>query len=217
MLGAKAIAVYSSTDKESTSTAGEFPSKDSAESSRKESNTMEVVRCIPQCWRQTDRASACLVGIKNQRKGISQPSRPRRITTQDSGCCPLFRVGITTDWRRQLIEKLSRLPVTVFDLQRGYDQQKCSAGIGWWQLEQTKKEADVVVLHLEPGLPCPIGLVELGLYAQSGKLVVYCPGGVINSRRVIDIYSKYGAPLANSLDELEARIRERLCGIPDSL
>ena len=45
-----------------------------------------------------------------------------------------------------------------------------------WELNAMAK-ADMVVMYFAPGSKSPITLLELGLFAASGKLVVSCPHG----------------------------------------
>jgi hypothetical protein len=43
-----------------------------------------------------------------------------------------------------------------------------------WELGALES-ADVIVLYFSPGSQSPISLLEMGLHARSGKLIVLCP------------------------------------------
>lgn len=45
-----------------------------------------------------------------------------------------------------------------------------------WELDSLE-EADYIVMYFDPNTKSPISLLELGLHAKSGKLIVCCPEG----------------------------------------
>ena len=49
-----------------------------------------------------------------------------------------------------------------------------------WELEHMEK-ADFILMNFIPGSSSPITLLELGLYARSGKLLVICTPGYYRS------------------------------------
>ncbi len=65
-------------------------------------------------------------------------------------------------------------------------------------------------MYLAPGMQSPISLMELGLHAQSGKLIVCCPDGFWRKGNVQIVCAKWGIPLVESMEELETRILEAL-------
>ena len=56
----------------------------------------------------------------------------------------------------------------------------------------------------------PITLLELGLMARSGKLVVACPDGFWRRGNLEVVCARYQVPLVSGLDELLAHVRARL-------
>ena len=69
-----------------------------------------------------------------------------------------------------------------------------------WELDHLEK-ADVIVMNFLPDSKSPITLLELGLFARSGKLRVICPPEFYRYDNVRITCEKYKVPLFNSLEE----------------
>ena len=69
-----------------------------------------------------------------------------------------------------------------------------------WELEHLEK-ADVIVMYFLPDSKSPITLLELGLFARSGKLRVICPPAFYRYDNVRITCEKYKVPLVGSLEE----------------
>lgn len=70
-----------------------------------------------------------------------------------------------------------------------------------WELEALDM-ADVIIMHFVPDTMSPISLLELGLHANSGKLLVSCPEGFWRRGNVEIVCETYGIPFFTSIDEL---------------
>jgi len=70
-----------------------------------------------------------------------------------------------------------------------------------WELNGLEK-ADQVIMYFSPFTKSPISLLELGLLATSGKLLVCCPTGFWRKGNVDIICEKYHIPLYEKLDIL---------------
>jgi hypothetical protein len=57
-------------------------------------------------------------------------------------------------------------------------------------------------MYFSPETKSPISLLELGLYANSGKLVVYCPEGFWRKGNVDIVCEKYFIPNFDNWDKL---------------
>lgn len=66
-----------------------------------------------------------------------------------------------------------------------------------WEVEQLEK-ADVIFLYFQPGTMSPISLLELGLFASSGKVVVCCPEGFWRKGNVDFVCRKFNIPTINN-------------------
>lgn len=76
-----------------------------------------------------------------------------------------------------------------------------------WELDALEK-ADLIVFYFSPETQSPITLLELGLFARSGKLVVCCPNGFWRKGNVDIVCEKYNIPQVKSLGELINHIRK---------
>ena len=80
-----------------------------------------------------------------------------------------------------------------------------------WELDALES-SDIVIIYFAPGSQSPVSLLEMGLYARSGKLVILCPDGYWRKGNVDITAAKYGVTQVRSLDELVAEVRVRLRG-----
>lgn len=71
-----------------------------------------------------------------------------------------------------------------------------------WEQEHLDK-ADLIVMNLLPDSKSPISLMELGQYASSGKLIVFCPNNFYRYDNVKFLCEKFYIPLIDhqSIDE----------------
>jgi len=58
-----------------------------------------------------------------------------------------------------------------------------------------------IILYFDPATKSPISLLELGLFANSGKIKVICPSGFWRKGNVEIVCVRYDIPLFNSLEE----------------
>lgn len=68
-----------------------------------------------------------------------------------------------------------------------------------WELE-AQERADKIVMYFSPGTKSPISLLELGLFARSGKMVVICPDGFWRKGNVDIVCEKYGVLQFSTLE-----------------
>lgn len=74
-----------------------------------------------------------------------------------------------------------------------------------WELDMLDA-ADVVAMYLAPDTKSPISLLELGLCARSGKLMVCCPSGFWRRGNVEVVCQRWNIPLVETLDDLIAQL-----------
>jgi hypothetical protein len=75
-----------------------------------------------------------------------------------------------------------------------------------WELE-AQERADRIALYFAPDTRAPVTLLELGLFARSGKLAVCCPDGYWRKGNVEMVCARYGVPLVGALADLIAWVR----------
>lgn len=78
-----------------------------------------------------------------------------------------------------------------------------------WELAALE-EADIIVMYFAPGTQSPISLLELGLHARSGKLIVLCPDGFWRKGNVDITAQAYGVRQVETMDALIAAVREQV-------
>jgi hypothetical protein len=90
--------------------------------------------------------------------------------------------GAAEEWQQEVIKELKWHDVNVLNPRREnwdptWEQSKDNAQFRQqveWELNGLGL-ADMIIMYLSPGTISPVSLLELGLYAKSGKLLVFCP------------------------------------------
>lgn len=70
-----------------------------------------------------------------------------------------------------------------------------------WELDAIDS-ADLIVFYFDPNTKSPITLMELGLFANSGKVIVCCPDGFWRKGNVEIVCNRSSIPLVNTYDQL---------------
>ena len=68
-----------------------------------------------------------------------------------------------------------------------------------WEL-QALDDSDLIVMYYDPNTTSPISLLELGLHARSGKLIVCCPNGFYRKGNVDIVCERYCIPVIENWD-----------------
>lgn len=148
---------------------------------------------------------------------VNAPARP----TLDGNRKSVFLAGTTSspdkqDWRSVVKRSLANLPLYVFDPSRAdwdhtWKEDASAAEFSeqvTWELDM-QELADVVVVFFHPASQAPISLLELGISARSGKVIVVCPEGYWKRGNVQVVCLRYGIPFLNDIDHLKDAIVER--------
>lgn len=69
-----------------------------------------------------------------------------------------------------------------------------------WELDMMDR-ADVIGLYFDPATKSPISLLELGIYANVGRLRVCCPDGFWRKGNVEVVCDRYNIPLTDNLED----------------
>lgn len=120
-------------------------------------------------------------------------------------------------WQSTLAASLSELPIDILDPRRDDWDSSWVEDISFpkfkeqveWEMDFAKV-ADVIVFYFPPGTLTPIALLELGMYAATGKVVVCCPEGFYKRGNVQMVCSRYGIDLLEDLDSLTGNVRAKL-------
>ncbi len=77
-----------------------------------------------------------------------------------------------------------------------------------WELEGLEK-ANMIVFYFSPETKSPVSMLELGLFARSGKLVVCCPEGFWRKGNIDIVCKKYKIKQVNNLEEIIQNIKNK--------
>ncbi|RBQ08674.1 nucleoside 2-deoxyribosyltransferase domain-containing protein [Pedobacter miscanthi] len=78
-----------------------------------------------------------------------------------------------------------------------------------WELD-AMENADVILLFLEGNSKSPISMMELGLFADSGKLIVCCEDGFWRKGNVDIVCKRKGIDQYQTLDQLSTAVISKL-------
>ena len=120
-----------------------------------------------------------------------------------------IELGNAENWQTILEEKLSAMNLIILNPRReNWDSARVQSKITpqfreqvEWELHALEK-ANLIAMYFEPNTKSPISLLELGLFARSGKLVVCCPAGFWRKGNVDIVCETYGIRQVDSLDDL---------------
>lgn len=118
-------------------------------------------------------------------------------------------MGLAEDWQSMIEKELDDHNVTI------YNPRRDSWDSSWvqsihneefreqveWELDHLDK-SDLIVMYFDENTKSPISLLELGLYASSGKMIVYCPEGFWRKGNVDIVAQRYDITQVNSFNEL---------------
>lgn len=122
-----------------------------------------------------------------------------------------IEMGSCEDWQHELGIKLM-IDWNVFNHRREewdstweqkFENPQFSQQVKW-ELDALDK-ADVIVIYFSPETKSPISLLELGLYASSGKVHVICPDGFWRKGNVDIVCNKYNIPQYKSINDFVDR------------
>lgn len=125
-----------------------------------------------------------------------------------------IEMGKAVDWQIEIENKLKEqlsgdIVVTLYNPRRDdWDsswvqtiENKEFCGQVEWELDALEK-ADKIVVYIDPKTESPITLMEIGIHAKSGKMVVCCPEGFYKKGNVDITCKKYNIPMVDDIDGL---------------
>lgn len=119
-----------------------------------------------------------------------------------------IEMGVAEDWQSTIEKHLNKEPVTIFnprreswdsswtqDIKNAQFYQQVS-----WELNALEK-SDIIFMYFAPDTKSPISLLELGLFAHSGKMIVCCPEGFWRKGNVDIVCDRYDIPIFSNFIE----------------
>ena len=127
-----------------------------------------------------------------------------------------IEMGAAPDWQSALVRALEPRELTILDPRRAEWDASWRQSIEEPQFrEQVEWEldgldgADVIAMWFAPATRAPITLLELGLHARGGKLVVGCPDGYWRKGNVEVVCARHGVPLVHDWPAFVAAVVAR--------
>jgi hypothetical protein len=126
-------------------------------------------------------------------------------------------MGKATDWQRDMIAALAGERVTILNPRRpdwnpAWKPEANDSNFRQqveWELAALDS-ADIIILYFAPRSQSPVSLLEMGLHARSGKLIIFCPDGYWRKGNVDITAEHYGAHQVTSFDDLLRDVRARI-------
>jgi hypothetical protein len=139
---------------------------------------------------------------------------PRSLVSDNTHKSSIFlagsiEMGVAEDWQSRVEKFFDQRKVTLYNPRRpewdssweqNYENPQFYQQVNW-ELNALDK-CNSIIMYLVPGTKSPISLLELGLYANSGKISVACPEGFWRRGNVEITCEKYSIPFFDSLEEL---------------
>lgn len=125
--------------------------------------------------------------------------------------------GAASDWQAEVIQALGAMDVVLLNPRRADWNRAWQSSTderefvrqGRWELHALE-QADVVLMYFVPGSQSPVTLLEFGLHAREGKLLVAAPDGFWRKANVDITADHYGVPRFASLPSLIEATRMRI-------
>ena len=126
-------------------------------------------------------------------------------------------MGKSENWQAELEKELSKYNVIILNPRRddwNKEWKPVSTDPNFqeqveWELSALEY-ADIIVMYFAPNSQSPISLLELGLYAKTGKLLVICPEGFWCKGNVDIVCERYNIKTFTTFDEMIAEIKNQV-------
>jgi hypothetical protein len=129
-----------------------------------------------------------------------------------------IEMGAAEDWQAVIPElfkdrdKLTFLNPRRDDWDSSWEQKESNPQFSKqvnWEMNMLDL-CDVIFMYFSPETKSPISLLELGLYANSKKMIVCCPDGFWRKGNIDIVCSRHNIPVYNTLDAAIGRLRTDL-------
>lgn len=127
-----------------------------------------------------------------------------------------IEMGAAEDWQSAAHAEFSDLGGLILDPRRpDWDSSQEQVTTNPYFTRQVQWELDgldaanCIFMYFDPNTKSPISLLELGLHAKSGKLVVCCPRGFWRHGNVDITCHRYGIPVFENIEFAYAEVRDR--------
>jgi hypothetical protein len=128
-----------------------------------------------------------------------------------------IEMGLAEYWQDELERALADLDVLILNPRREAWDASWVQSIDnplfreqvEWEMSALER-ADIVAMYFAPDTKAPVTLLELGLRARAGSLIVCCPAGYWRHGNVEIVCRRFDLPIVTTLPELVTFVRKRL-------
>jgi hypothetical protein len=154
--------------------------------------------------------------IKPEPKNICYDTGKTKIFLAGS-----IEMGAAEDWQAAIPKVFKDRKDIIFfnprrnDWDTSWEQKESNPQFNYqvnWELEHLDI-SDIIFMYFSPETKSPISLLELGLYAEAGKMIVCCPDNFYRKGNVDIVCSRYNIPVYNTLEAAIGRLRTELKSI----
>lgn len=120
-----------------------------------------------------------------------------------------IEMGLATDWQARICTALVEKDILVLNPRRKdwdssweqtSDHDQFNQQVNW-ELDMLE-QADKVIVYFEHSTKAPVSMLELGMFASSGKLVVCCPDGFWRKGNVEIVCTRHSIPMYHTFAAL---------------
>lgn len=128
-----------------------------------------------------------------------------------------IEMGTAENWQERIEKDLENESVTIFNPRRDDWDSSWKQEIQnpqfyqqvTWELDALER-SDVIAMYFDPNTKSPISLLELGLFAATDNVVVYCPEGFWRKGNVDIVCQRAGVPVHTNYDTWLLNIKSKL-------
>ncbi|KAL6706853.1 hypothetical protein ACN47E_004996 [Coniothyrium glycines] len=128
-----------------------------------------------------------------------------------------IEMGKAVQWQKRMALELSPYPITVNNPRRGHWDPNATQEAKndafrqqvEWELSALE-QADVICFFFDVNTMSPVTMLELGLWASSGKVIVCCDKRFWRAGNVHIVCGRYGIPCVDTFAELPGAIVDML-------
>ena len=125
-----------------------------------------------------------------------------------------IEMGLAEDWQSKTVEIFKDYNLTFLNPRRdNWDstltQEMMNKEFSYqvnWEMDNLN-ECDIIFMNILPDTKSPITLLELGLQADSKKIIVCCPDGFWRKGNVEIVCSRFNIPLYNNFEEAIEKLK----------
>ncbi len=126
-----------------------------------------------------------------------------------------IEMGEAEDWQARVANDLKDTAGTLFNprgpnwdssLPQSKDDAQFRAQVEW-ELDYLRR-ADIIALYFAPGTMSPISLLEMGLHAVRGNMIICCPVGYARKGNVDIVAEQCAIPVYETYEEWIKALRD---------